>query len=136
MSDFISPIRHNFTRIRQTEAIDNDSPNVEWKRLARTPENGSSISNKIAAIKSLRARHGFGLKEAKDVVEAYAEEVMFRNDSPRVTRVTLSPTTFAEVTRDAKGLNKVNVFTTIGTTFSDSEVLQVIANLAIEHGNN
>jgi ribosomal protein L7/L12 len=41
----------------------------------RTPENVRGTKHKIQAIKSIRSRLDYGLKQAKELVDAYAEDV-------------------------------------------------------------
>lgn len=129
---FRSHFRNSFTNPKQYDAINGDSPNVEWKRAC---QNKYTTNDKIAAIKLLRPAHNLGLKEAKDVVEAYMDEYSVNGfDAAKVvTTIKLNNETTVEVTRKHEGVSTVRIIRTLSDSFSDSEVLQVVAKLAREY---
>lgn len=129
-----SPLRHNLAR-HQLEALNNDPTTVEWKVLARKKSASYSGSYKVESIRALRHLHGFGLKEAKDTVEAYIDEHNHShadNDGSHVITVPLGSNSTLEIRRRIDGSNDIQVVSAKQYGLSDYDVLTAIVRLSRE----
>ncbi len=129
-----SPLRHNLDR-HQLEVLNNDPATAEWKVLARKKSSSYTGSYKVESIKALRHAHGFGLKEAKDTMEAYADEYNHShvdNDGSHVITVPLGRDATLEIRRRADGSNDIQVVSAQQYGLSDYDVLTAIVRLATE----
>lgn len=121
------------------EVLDFDPKDTVWKQLARI----DNKSKRVAAIRELRSMHGFGLIDARNIVDSYHDEYMFYHDkTPYIGEDNLNSTlddiiviplnnnTSLEIRKRNDGTNDVQLMGHNQSGLSDRDVLQLIAKLA------
>lgn len=143
MTTYRSPFRRNLDK-NLIEILDLSDYNSSWKQIARRAverPNDVKISYKVEAIRTARITYHLSLKEAKDLVDTYMDEVHYEQEQANKKESTHSDihiqsislgNVMLEIRRRADGMNDIQVVSHQKYGLSDHDVMNEIVKLARE----